>query len=123
MDRGFITTGLWRVSRHPNFVCEQAIWVTLYVWACYASWDMGRTDAVVEWRDVARTTVNWTAGGMLGYLALFQGSTPLTEWVSARKYPEYEIYRQRVGRFLPRVWGKGWREDDGEVAKGRKKEL
>ena len=25
--RGFITRGLWRYSRHPNFACEQTFWV------------------------------------------------------------------------------------------------
>jgi steroid 5-alpha reductase family enzyme len=25
--RGFVTRGLWRYSRHPNFACEQAFWV------------------------------------------------------------------------------------------------
>jgi steroid 5-alpha reductase family enzyme len=25
--RGFITRGLWRYSRHPNFACEQLFWV------------------------------------------------------------------------------------------------
>lgn len=25
--RGFVTKGLWRYSRHPNFACEQTFWV------------------------------------------------------------------------------------------------
>lgn len=25
--RGFVTKGLWRYSRHPNFACEQGFWV------------------------------------------------------------------------------------------------
>ena len=25
--RGFVTKGLWRFSRHPNFACEQSFWV------------------------------------------------------------------------------------------------
>ena len=28
-ERGFVTRGLWRYSRHPNFLCEQAFWVSL----------------------------------------------------------------------------------------------
>ena len=28
--RGFVTTGLWSFSRHPNFTCEQLIWITFY---------------------------------------------------------------------------------------------
>lgn len=28
-ERGFLTRGLWRYSRHPNFNCEQGFWVSL----------------------------------------------------------------------------------------------
>ena len=28
--RGFITKGLWKWSRHPNFACEQTFWVRLF---------------------------------------------------------------------------------------------
>jgi steroid 5-alpha reductase family enzyme len=37
LSRGFITGGLWRYSRHPNFACEQAIWVLFYAWGCVAT--------------------------------------------------------------------------------------
>ena len=30
IKRGFLTEGLWRYSRHPNFFCEQLIWWTVY---------------------------------------------------------------------------------------------
>lgn len=29
--RGFVTRGLWRYSRHPNFACEQSFWVCIPV--------------------------------------------------------------------------------------------
>ena len=29
--RGFVTRGLWRYSRHPNFACEQSFWVCVLV--------------------------------------------------------------------------------------------
>ena len=32
---------------------------------------------------------------------LFQGSTWLTEAISAGKYPEYSEYQKQVGRFIP----------------------
>lgn len=34
---------------------------------------------------------------------LFQGSTSLTEEITASKYPEYKEYQLRVNRFLPRL--------------------
>ena len=97
MDRGFNTSGLWRFSRHPNFAAEQTIWVILYIWGCYRS----------------GTYLNWTVCGMVSYLLVFQGSTPITEFISEGKYPEYKFYQQRVGRFLPNL-GKGWDESEME---------
>ncbi|KAF2114448.1 hypothetical protein BDV96DRAFT_613151 [Lophiotrema nucula] len=87
LDRGFNTSGLWAYSRHPNFAAEQAFWVCLYQWACCESY----------------TFTNWTFAAAMGYLFLFQASTWLTELLSAQKYPEYKIYQQRVGKFLPRL--------------------
>ncbi|KAJ6079518.1 hypothetical protein N7467_009271 [Penicillium canescens] len=86
LERGFVVSGLWSWSRHPNFVAEQAVWVTLYAWSCYKT----------------QTYFHWAGLGVLGYLAIFQGSTRLTETISAGKYPEYSDYQARVGRFLPR---------------------
>lgn len=85
LDRGFLTKGLFAYSRHPNFAAEQTVWVSLYIWSCL----------------VTRTWHNWTGIGALSYLSLFQASTWLTELLSAQKYPEYKVYQQRVGKFLP----------------------
>lgn len=30
--RGFVTRGLWRYSRHPNFECEQLVWVRIHTY-------------------------------------------------------------------------------------------
>jgi len=38
----------------------------------------------------------------MAYLMLFQASTWFTELITARKYPEYKEYQQRVGKFLPK---------------------
>nr|POF17323.1 uncharacterized protein CFP56_65190 [Quercus suber] len=99
LERGFITSGLWRYSRHPNFAAEQLIWVVLYTWGLYSS----------------ETLYNWTGWGMVAYLGVFFGSTPLTEGISAGKYPEYKIYQQRVGKFAPNLFGKGWSEKEMET--------
>lgn len=87
LERGFAVSGLWSWSRHPNFVCEQAVWLGMYLWAAY------RTENYFQ----------WTGLGAVGYLLIFQGSTRLTEAISAGKYPEYVEYQARVGRFLPRL--------------------
>ena len=87
LDRGFNTSGLWAWSRHPNFAAEQAFWVSLYQWACLESY----------------TFTNWTFAGAFSYLILFQSSTWLTELLSSGKYPEYKVYQERVGKFLPKL--------------------
>ena len=85
VEPGFVTTGLFRYSRHPNFFCEQAIWWSLYLFAVAAS---GR------WLNAALV-------GPVALTALFQGSTNLTEQLSARKYPAYTDYQKRTSRLIP----------------------
>ncbi|CAG8961035.1 hypothetical protein HYFRA_00002575 [Hymenoscyphus fraxineus] len=87
LDRGFVVTGLWSWSRHPNFAAEQAIWVVLYQWGCWTT----------------HVLYNWTFAGAMCYLILFQASTWFTELITARKYPEYEEYQRRVGKFIPKL--------------------
>ncbi|RDA87564.1 hypothetical protein CP532_3989 [Ophiocordyceps camponoti-leonardi (nom. inval.)] len=85
LDRGFITSGLWAYSRHPNFFAEQAIWFVLYNWACQST----------------ETLYNWSAVGGASLMLLFQGSTILTESITSGKYPEYADYKKQVGMFIP----------------------
>jgi len=101
LKRGFITGGLFRYSRHPNFACEQANWYFFYAFGCIAT----------------RTGWNWTAIGPLSLtFVIFVGSTILTEWITAQKYPDYRIYQKKVGRFIP-LPGYFWPENDGPEAK------
>jgi steroid 5-alpha reductase family enzyme len=81
----FITTGLFRYSRHPNFFCEQAMWWTYYVFSVAAG----------------ATWLNWTITGAVLLTLLFQGSTGLTEKLSARKYPAYVHYQKTTRRLMP----------------------
>lgn len=87
LDRGFVVTGLWSWSRHPNFVAEQAVWVVLYLWSC----------------RVTDVFYNWTITGSISYLILFQSSTWFTELITAKKYPDYKEYQRRVGKFMPKL--------------------
>ena len=85
LDRGFIATGIWAYSRHPNFIAEQMIWFLLYGWSCFAT----------------NVLFNWTFAGAGFLILLFHGSTWLTELITAGKYPEYAEYQKRVGKFFP----------------------
>lgn len=83
---GFCTTGLWAKIRHPNYAAEQAIWLTFYLFSVSAT---GR------W-------LNWSLTGSILLMLLFIGSSDFSEKISAGKYPGYQDYQKRVGRFLPR---------------------
>jgi len=81
----FLTTGLFRYSRHPNFFCEQAMWWSFYGFAVAASG---------VWAS------RWLAGPVL-LTCLFQGSTWLTEQLTVRKYPGYCAYQRTTSRLVP----------------------
>lgn len=81
----FLTTGLFRYSRHPNFFCEQAMWWVYYLFSIAAG----------------ATWLNWTVSGAVLLTLLFQGSTGLTEEMSVRKYPSYAEYQRRTSRLIP----------------------
>ena len=38
-SRGFLTHGLFKHSRHPNFFAEQCVWCSYYVFAVASGWD------------------------------------------------------------------------------------
>ncbi|KAK9425858.1 hypothetical protein SUNI508_12836 [Seiridium unicorne] len=85
LDRGFNTHGFWAYCRHPNFTAEQTIWLVLYQWSCYAT----------------KVLYSWTGLGAMFLVMLFQGSTWLTELITAGKYPEYKHYQRQVGMTIP----------------------
>jgi len=85
LERGFPAEGVWAFSRHPNFLGEQGVWFGFYLLGCAAS----------------KQLFNWTAIGWISYVALFQGSTYLTEKLSSSKYPLYKEYQRKVGKFIP----------------------
>lgn len=83
---GFVSSGLWKYVRHPNYAAEQTIWILFY---CFT------IAATGKW-------LNWSAAGSVLLLLLFQGSADFSEKISASKYPAYADYQKRVGRFLPK---------------------
>jgi steroid 5-alpha reductase family enzyme len=85
LSPGFVTTGLWRWSRHPNFFGEQGQW-----WVVFG---FGAVAAGSPWQ--------WTAVGAVLLTLLFVGSTVFTESITASKYPEYAEYRRRTSMIVP----------------------
>ncbi len=91
LEPGFVTTGLWRYSRHPNFFFEQAQW-----WALYA---MGATAAAGS--GLFGGVINGSIVGAVLLTALFIGSTIFTESISASKYPAYAQYQRTTSMLVP----------------------
>jgi steroid 5-alpha reductase family enzyme len=81
----FVTTGLFRYSRHPNFVCEQGMWWMIGLFAVASSG---------EWLGIAML-------GPVLLTLLFLGSTRFTEAITLARYPEYADYQRRTSMLLP----------------------
>jgi len=81
----FLQTGLWRLSRHPNFFFEQAQWWTLFLFGAIA----------------AGSLLQWTVLGAVLLTALFIGSTIFTESITRSKYPEYSEYQATTSPMIP----------------------
>jgi steroid 5-alpha reductase family enzyme len=81
---GFLTTGLFSISRHPNFFAEQAQWWVVYLFV-FANHGFG----------------GWSWLGAFILTGLFIGSTRFTEEITLSKYPEYAQYQKRVSMLVP----------------------
>ncbi len=92
-EPGFVTTGLFRYSRHPNFFFEQAQW-----WVFYA---LGATAAVAAGHGVWGGALNWTIVGAALLTVLFIGSTIFTESISAGRHPAYARYQRTTSMLVP----------------------
>lgn len=82
--KGFLSKGLWSISRHPNFISEQLIWVTFYLFS------------------ITSTGIyfNWSITGSILLIILFYNSANYTESISEKKYADYKSYKQNVPMFL-----------------------
>jgi len=81
----FLTRGLFRYSRHPNFFCEIAMWWCIYAFSVAAG----------------AGVFNMTLVGPILLTLLFQGSTTMTERLSLEKYPSYAAYQRTTSRLVP----------------------
>jgi len=87
---GFLSRGLFSVSRHPNYFGELGFW-----------WSV--------WFAALACGIDFTRSGFFGPVALavlFIFSSIFTETISAGKYPEYRTYQARVSMIIPWFPGK-----------------
>jgi steroid 5-alpha reductase family enzyme len=81
----FLRSGLFRVSRHPNFFFEQAQWWVIFFLGASA----------------AGSVLQWTVVGAILLSVLFIGSTIFTENISRSRYPEYADYQRSTSAIIP----------------------
>ena len=77
-----ITTGLYRFARHPIY---SGILLTVFGYALYS-------------QSLSRLFISFAL------LILFYIKTNYEEAKLSKRYPDYKIYKSKVGRFMPRVW-------------------
>lgn len=87
--RGFLTQGLFKYSRHPNFFGELTMWWSVYLFSVASGYP-----TLTPW-------INPSIVGAVTLTCLFQGSTWLTEYLTSKKYPSYSLYRKTTSRLLP----------------------
>ena len=95
--RGFLTHGLFRYSRHPNYFGELMVWWTLFIYGVAAGGGL---------IDVAGL-------GVVLLTLLFVGSTRFTESITASRYPEYSRYQATTSAIVP--WAPGSPEPQEQV--------
>ncbi|MBR5721597.1 MAG: DUF1295 domain-containing protein [Clostridia bacterium] len=99
---GFNTFGPWAYMRHPNYLGEQGMWLSLYIFAIAA----GVTKFGI---------FHITFAGPLLLVLLFMGSSVLGEKISSGKYPKYADYTSQVCKYIPI---RKYKPDNAENAAG-----
>ena len=85
--KGFLDSGVWAYSRHPNYFAEVLLWWAFYGFAVAATGEL-----------------NWSGAGAVCLTIIFVApgaSADLTERLSGNKYPAYKEYQQKVSRLVP----------------------
>lgn len=89
---GFLQSGLFKYSRHPNYFSELSIWTVVYLFSTSGN-----------------EILNWTVIGIALLIALFNGSVTFSESITAEKYPAYKVFQQTTSRLLP-LWSAAAKE-------------
>lgn len=90
IKEGFLQSGLFKYSRHPNYFAEQALWVVVYLFSV----PMTSTTTL-------DTSLTVYAFGSILLVLLFQGSMSLGESITLSKYPAYADYQRRTSQCVP----------------------
>ena len=86
----FMKSGLWAISRHPNYLGEISFWGGMFLFAVSCS-------------GFKQTTGYWTVIGFISMVVLFKFiSIPLMEKRNIARKPGYEEYINKVPALFPR---------------------
>jgi len=100
--RGFITTGLFRYSRHPNFFGELGMW-----WTIAGFTISSQLGYIMRNFNILKVLpINYGFLGIICLTMLFHASTNLTEKISSGKYVDYTEYKSKVSRIIFGLPGK-----------------
>jgi len=93
---GFLHSGLFALSRHPNYFAEQGIWIVFNLYVISAS----------GYKDF----YSWSIIGGLNLVFIFVISVDLQEGITKKKWPIYNKYIMQVPKLFP--YGSGMHLDD-----------
>ncbi|BFZ01299.1 hypothetical protein BsWGS_04338 [Bradybaena similaris] len=89
----FITSGLWSISRHPNYFGEILVWLGLYISA---------SSTLKGWEHISIISPIF-----LTYLLTKVSGIPLLESAAQKKWgsvPQYQAYVQNTAVLVPFIW-------------------
>ena len=90
----FIQSGLWRYSRHPNYLGEIGFWIGMFLFVLTSS-------------GFRSSAGYWTIVGLIFMIVLFTLiSIPLMEKRNKARKPGYAEYIKKVPALLPRVFSR-----------------
>lgn len=93
-QKGFITTGLWSISRHPNYFGEILIWIGIYVF-CYS------TLVGIE------KLIGLVSPLYISFLLIFVTGLPPLEKRAEKKWgkdKKYQKYKEKTAKLIPWIW-------------------
>lgn len=89
--KSFMNTGIWAVSRHPNYLGEISFWGGVFLFAVSAT-------------GLIHSNGMWTIIGFISMVILFKFiSIPLMEKRNIERKPGYQEYIKKVPALFPRL--------------------
>jgi steroid 5-alpha reductase family enzyme len=93
----FIRSGIWKYTRHPNYLGEIGFWGGMFLF-------------VITSTGLTSFTGYWTVIGLVSMIILFKFiSIPLMEKRNKTRNPGYNEYIEQVPALIPHLFIKNWK--------------